>query len=172
MGIGIRKILAVKLPVTHVAESVAWYQDLLDLELLNEFIEDDVLRGAGLIDRESGVMIALRDREAIEIRPRLDGFDVCLLEVESVKALEGLVRRCKERDIPCQGIEKRPDGQIVDIPDPDGTVLRFYHYIGWEGRDDRRFRGLEFGPGGLVGTYDTPRLVAGKMPTTEDGADG
>jgi catechol 2,3-dioxygenase-like lactoylglutathione lyase family enzyme len=47
---GLDRIAQVKLPVTNLARSVAWYRRLLDLRLWTEFAEDGVLRGAGLID--------------------------------------------------------------------------------------------------------------------------
>jgi catechol 2,3-dioxygenase-like lactoylglutathione lyase family enzyme len=63
MGIGLTKIKHVKIPVTDVQRSVTWYQSLLDLELYMEFVEQGVVRGASLLDRDGGYEIALRDRE-------------------------------------------------------------------------------------------------------------
>jgi catechol 2,3-dioxygenase-like lactoylglutathione lyase family enzyme len=58
MGIGLTKIKHVKIPVTDVQRSVAWYQSLLDLELYMEFVEQGVVRGASLLDRDGGYEIA------------------------------------------------------------------------------------------------------------------
>jgi hypothetical protein len=50
-----------------------------------------------------------------------------------------------------------PDEAVVDVPDPDGTVLRLY----WAGAsaDDDRFMGLAFDDAGEVTFYDTPQLT-------------
>ncbi len=47
---GLDRIAQVKLPVTNLARSMTWHRQLLDLRLSAEFVEDGVLRGAGLID--------------------------------------------------------------------------------------------------------------------------
>jgi hypothetical protein len=45
-------------------------------------------------------------------------------------------------------------GFRLDVPDPDGTVVRFYHCTApMDG-----FMGVEFRDGRQVRTYDTPRL--------------
>ena len=47
-------------------------------------------------------------------------------------------------------------GTILDVPDPDGTVLRFYHFTaGTAG-----FTGVESRDGAIVGSYPAPRLPA------------
>jgi catechol 2,3-dioxygenase-like lactoylglutathione lyase family enzyme len=83
MGIGLTKIKHVKIPVTDVQRSVTWYQSLLDLELYMEFVEQGVVRGASLLDRDGGYEIALRDREVCASRPSLAGFDVFALAASS-----------------------------------------------------------------------------------------
>lgn len=42
----------------------------------------------------------------------------------------------------------------LDVPDPDGTVVRFYYYTG----PTDGFTGLEMRDGQVVGTYHTPQL--------------
>ena len=43
------------------------------------------------------------------------------------------------------------------MPDPDGTVVRFYHFTaGTTG-----FTGIESRDGAIVGSYSGPRLPAG-----------
>jgi hypothetical protein len=42
----------------------------------------------------------------------------------------------------------------LDVPDPDGTVVRFHYYTG----PTDRFTGIEMRDGQVVGTYDAPRL--------------
>src|SRR2546423_14117235 len=73
---GLDRIGQVKLPVTNLARSVAWYRELFDLRLWVEIVEDGVLRGAGLIAPLGRFNIALRDRSACASQPSLDGFDI------------------------------------------------------------------------------------------------
>jgi catechol 2,3-dioxygenase-like lactoylglutathione lyase family enzyme len=60
--VGLGRIRQVKLPVSDLAHSVAWYLSVLDLQLAAEFVQQDILRGAVLIDPAHGWVIALRDR--------------------------------------------------------------------------------------------------------------
>ncbi len=46
---------------------------------------------------------------------------------------------------------------MLDIPDPDGTIIRCYHYT-W---DHDRFTGVAFGDDGAVELYHSPRLDLG-----------
>src|SRR3954452_11450978 len=131
MGIGMTKVLHVKVPVTDLARSVDWYVRLMDLVLTREFIEQGELRGAALLSSEGGFSFALRERQHCPSQPVLDGFDVVSLHMETRESLEGVRRRCAELGIACTEIEDRPENEaIVDVADPDGTVLRFY----WVGK--------------------------------------
>ena len=47
-----------------------------------------------------------------------------------------------------------PAGQLLDVPDPDGTVLRFYNFTD----PTEGFTGVQFRNGRHVGNYSTPRL--------------
>ena len=127
---------------------------MFDLELAYEFCEQGVVRGVALYHRGGDFSIALRDREAIPARPRLDGFDLFSVGVPSRVVLEHLVDRCEQLGVEHGSLEDRPDGTVLDLPDPDGTVVRCYHYT-W---DRSRFTGVAFGGDGEVEIYDTPRL--------------
>ena len=151
---GLSRIAQIKLPVTDLARSVTWYQDLLGLRLWVEFVEDDELRGAALIDPEGRFNIALRDRRACASQPDLGGFDVVAFQPASRAVLDDLIARCERLGISHSGIEETPAGPRLDIPDPDGTVLRFYHFTG----STDGFTGVESRDGHYVGTYSTPRL--------------
>ena len=151
---GLDRIAQIKLPVTDLARSVGWYRELLGLRLWAEFVEDGVLRGAGLIDAEGRFAIALRDRTACAGRPDLRGFDVVAFLPASRSVLDDLIGRCHRLGVAHHGIEETPAGPRLDIPDPDGTVLRFYHFTG----PTDGFTGVETRDGQYVGTYDTPRL--------------
>lgn len=151
----IERIAQVKLPVSDLARSVAWYRDLLDLRLWAEFVEDGELRGAGLIDRGGRYNIALRDRTVCAGEPDLRGFDVVAFTPASREALDELVARCDRLGVAHRGIETRPTGFVLDVPDPDGTVLRFYLFTA----PTSGFVGVEFEGGRQVRTYDERRLL-------------
>jgi hypothetical protein len=83
MGIGLTKIKHVKLPVSDLQRSVAWYQSLLDLELRTEFVEDGIIRGASLLDRDVGYEIALRNKDVCAGTTDAQGFDLFALSAPS-----------------------------------------------------------------------------------------
>jgi catechol 2,3-dioxygenase-like lactoylglutathione lyase family enzyme len=149
--------LQVKLPVTDLARSVDFYSRLLDLRLWVEIVERDVVRGAGLIDRDGRFNIALRDREVCASTPDLTGFDVVAFRPADRDALVRLAERCDREGFPHSGVTDGPTGAVLDVTDPDGTVLRFYHFtLPTEG-----FTGVVFGDGGVeTGHYASPRLAA------------
>jgi catechol 2,3-dioxygenase-like lactoylglutathione lyase family enzyme len=151
---GLDRIAQVKLPVTDLARSVAWYRELFDLRLWTEIVEDGVLRGAALLDPLGRFNIALRDRSVCASQPNLDGFDVVAFLPKSRSLLDELVERCERLGVAHNGICATPAGDRLDIPDPDGTVLRFYHFTA----PTEGFIGVEFRDGEVVGTYQTPRL--------------
>jgi catechol 2,3-dioxygenase-like lactoylglutathione lyase family enzyme len=156
MGLGLTKLWQAKIPVTDVPRSTRWYQALLDLELLAEFVEQDVLRGAALIDRDDGYVIALRDREVSASRPDLSGFDLFGFRVASPRELHQIMERCDRLGVDHGDIEDRGISLLgIDVPDPDGTVLRFLCFAdGIPGG----FTGVEVGDDGETSYYDTPRI--------------
>jgi catechol 2,3-dioxygenase-like lactoylglutathione lyase family enzyme len=151
---GLAGIAQVKLPVTDLAHSVDWYRSLLDLRCWVEIAEDGVVRGAGLIDRQGRFNISLRDRTVCAGRPELPGFDVVAFAPTGRAVLADLVARCERLGVAHGGIVDGPEGSKLDIPDPDGTVLRFYFFTA----PTEGFTGVEFRDGRQVGTYDRPRL--------------
>jgi hypothetical protein len=151
---GLDRIAQVKLPVTDLAHSVNWYRQLFDLRLWAEFAEDGVVRGAGLIDPRGRFNIALRDREACAGRPDLRGHDVVAFLPDTRSVLDDLIARCDRLGIAHGDVHETPAGSILDIPDPDGTVLRFYHFTA----PTEGFTGIETRDGEYVVTYHAPRL--------------
>jgi hypothetical protein len=152
---GLDRIMQIKLPVTDLARSVGWWCGLLDLRLFSEFVEDGVVRGAGLIDPQERFCIALRDRTACAGMPRLDGFDVLAFTPASRAVLDDIIGRCSRLGIAHADPYDTPAGTILDVPDPDGTVLRFYHYTG----GTAGFTGVESRGGVFVGFSSRSRLV-------------
>jgi hypothetical protein len=66
--------------------------------------------------------------------------------------LEEFMARCVRFAIRYAAPRETPAGTMLDVPDPDGTVLRFYHYTAGTGVESRA--------GAIVGTYAEPRLTA------------
>jgi catechol 2,3-dioxygenase-like lactoylglutathione lyase family enzyme len=156
MGIGLIKIKHVKLPVTDLRRSVSWYQSVLDLELHMEFVEQGVLRGVSLLDREGGYEIALRDREVCAGTLDFTGFDVFALSALSRATLEDLAARCDRLGVAHSGVHDFPIfGAGMDIPDPDGTVVR----IVWIDPNFPPFLGVDSHEDGVLRTYFSPRLT-------------
>jgi hypothetical protein len=80
------------------------------------------------------------------------------VHIETRAAREGIVERCDRLGFEHSPVQDRgPNEAVVDVPDPDGTVLRFY----WQAvsDDDDRFMGLAFDDAGEVTFYDTPQLT-------------
>jgi catechol 2,3-dioxygenase-like lactoylglutathione lyase family enzyme len=153
---GLDRIAQIKLPVTDLVRSAAFYRELLGLRLFSEFVEDGVLRGAGLIDPQGRFCIALRDRTVCAGTPSLDGFDVVAFTPPSRAVLDDIITRCERHGIKHAEPYDTPAGTILDVPDPDGTVVRFYHFTA--GTDG--FTGVESRDGAIVGSYQEPRLPA------------
>jgi catechol 2,3-dioxygenase-like lactoylglutathione lyase family enzyme len=157
VGIGMTKVLHVKIPVTDLEHSADWYVRLMDLELAREFIEDGQLRGVALYSPEGRSSFALRMREHCPGQPVLEGFDVVALHMATREHLVRLRERCARLGITCSAVQDRSDGEaVVDVADPDGTVLRFY----WVGQSDRpdHFVGIVFDHGQVTRLTSTPQL--------------
>ncbi|MBH0780690.1 VOC family protein [Nocardia bovistercoris] len=156
------RIAQVKLPVTDLAHSVRWYCRLLDLRLWTEFAEDGVVRGAGLIDPSGTYSIALRERSVCAGAPDLAGFDVIAFRPEGRHTLDEIMRRCEQMGIACGDVVETAAGPRIDVPDPDGTVLRFYYFSA----PTDTFFGVEFTDGAETGSYTTPTIDARWAPST------
>ena len=152
----IERIAQVKIPVTDLAVSVAWYVAVLDLRLWTEFVEDGELRGAGLIDRDGRFGVALRDRRFCASEPDLSGFDVVAFTPSSRESLNELVARCDARGFARSEIVDFGDGSILERTGPgrDGPALLRLH----AGRKDV-FTGYSFAAGRPVDRSSEPRLA-------------
>ncbi len=127
MGIGMTRLLHVKIPVTDLQNSVDWYCRLMDLSLTHEFIEQDELRGAAVRSTEGGFSFALRLRQHCSSAPDLEGFDIVAVHMNSREALSVVQQRSAALGAEYTDVQDRgPHEAVVDVTDPDGTVLRFY----------------------------------------------
>jgi catechol 2,3-dioxygenase-like lactoylglutathione lyase family enzyme len=151
--VGVRQI---KLPVSDLVRSARWYSDLFGLDLAAEFYEESAVRGVVLADHAAGFVIGLRQREYCASAPVLEGFDVCAFAVSTLEQMQAVAARCVELGIAHGDIQDRGEfGTAMDVPDPDGTVLRFV--AGSHTGPAGTFFGLEFGAGPPT-FYDEPRL--------------
>jgi catechol 2,3-dioxygenase-like lactoylglutathione lyase family enzyme len=114
----------VKLPVTDVAVSRAWYERVLGFVLDIEFEEDGVVRGVGL--GRDGVGLALR--EAPERAKAMSGFDALALRVPTREQLHEWQARLDGAGEPHGGIVTghRGGAVLVGLHDPDGIEIRLY----------------------------------------------
>lgn len=143
MSIGMTGIRHVKIPVADLVRSASWYARLMDLVPFREFVEQGALRGVALRSPEGRFVIALRDRQFCTGQPSLAGFDPVALHMTSREALADFAARCDRLGIEHNPIQDRgPDEAVVDVPDPDGLILRFF----WERETEQalRFLGLSF----------------------------
>jgi catechol 2,3-dioxygenase-like lactoylglutathione lyase family enzyme len=154
MAVDIVGFAHVKLPVTDVGRSARWYASLLGMRLCMEIVEQGQLRGAELVEPASGIKIALRDRSVCAGQPILGGFDVVAVELVSAEAVHAMAEWCADNDVEIIGILDFPGGAAMDVPDPDGTVIRIHHASGRP-----PFLGVETGAQGETDTYATPRLT-------------
>jgi hypothetical protein len=127
------------------------------MELAAEFAEQGVVRGVQLMDSAGGFGIALRQRQFCAGQPVLTGFDTFALEVDSVAALHRIVERCRTLGIAHGDLQDRGAyGASLDIPDPDGTVLRF---LANNPINEGRFLGVDIDDDGQPVLYTTPKLA-------------
>ena len=157
MTLGLVRIAHVKLPVNDLRRSVGWYKAVLGLELIAEFGEQGVIRGAQLADPVGAFGIALREREFCASKPVLAGFDVFAIEAQSVAVLRQLAERCDTLGVEHGGVQDRGEyGAYLDIPDPDGTVVRVLTNNPIKAG---RFVGADSDGQGRFVLYDAPKLT-------------
>lgn len=165
MGIGMTKIMHVKIPVTDLQRSLDWYGELMDLTLTHEFIEDGEVRGVALKSTEGGFSFALRLRQYCAGTPDLTGYDVVALHMTNRESLLGVQERSAGLNASYTEVQDRgPHEAVVDVTDPDGTLLRFYWVAPTQ--DPDTFLGMAFHEDGPPTFESEPRLrttrVAGR----------
>lgn len=153
----IEGIRQVKVPVSDLQRSVDWYRKAFGLRLGWEFVEDGQVAGAVLTDEGSRYLIGLRRRDLVPGEPAFVGFDLFSLGVGSVEALEAVAKRLDDLGIAHDPpFDRGPGGGVqLDVPDPDGTVVRILTPFG----ESAPFTGVEFHPDGPPTFYETPRLT-------------
>jgi catechol 2,3-dioxygenase-like lactoylglutathione lyase family enzyme len=116
----------VKIPVSDVAASRAWYERVLGLETAIEFNEGDAVMGVALVDPARTLQIALRVDQARA--GALAGFDPVALMVPTRDDVERWRDRLDDLNVPHGGVVHGHDGGsvLIGLCDPDGIELRLY----------------------------------------------
>jgi catechol 2,3-dioxygenase-like lactoylglutathione lyase family enzyme len=114
-----------KLPVSDLNRSRAWYESRLGYQAGTEFTENGTLMGIVLVHPNGGPALGLRldpGRAA-----RAAGFDYFSIGVPTKAALEALARRLTALGEAHAGVHFATVGWILpDTHDPDGHEIRFY----------------------------------------------
>src|SRR5512134_965615 len=114
-----------KLPVSDLQRSLAWYQDRLGYLVMHEFVEDGVLMGIAMTHPNGGPDLAIRlDPQRASVAA---GFDYFAIGVPGREAIEALAAAFAERGDDHDGVLRTPVGWVLlGVHDPDGHAVRFY----------------------------------------------
>jgi catechol 2,3-dioxygenase-like lactoylglutathione lyase family enzyme len=114
-----------KLPVSDLARSRAWYESRLGYQMEVEFVEQDRLMGLSMRHPNGGPELALRldpDRAA-----KAAGFDYFSIAVPTREAMLDLAARLDGLGEEHAGVHEATLGWILPLlHDPDGHEVRFY----------------------------------------------
>jgi catechol 2,3-dioxygenase-like lactoylglutathione lyase family enzyme len=114
----------VKLPVSDVERSSRWYDRAFGFTRVWELREDGELSGAALRHPGSGLELALR-RDPVRAAA-LAGFDTLCLAVGTRSDLDAVLDRLDERGVDHGSPFPGRGGDAVDVPDPDGHLVRLH----------------------------------------------
>lgn len=114
-----------KLPVSDIDKSYAWYHEHLGYEAKMKFVEGGVLMGVAMGHPSGGPSLALRvdpDRAACA-----SGFDFFAIGVPGKEAIDALAAHLTEEGVAHDGVFRTPVGWVLSgIHDPNGIDVRFY----------------------------------------------
>jgi catechol 2,3-dioxygenase-like lactoylglutathione lyase family enzyme len=116
----------VKLPVSDVGASRAWYERVLGFETTVEFVEDGTVRGVALAREGADGQLALRHDP--DRAKALSGFDALALRVPTREGVRSWQARLDEAGEPHGGVVTghRGGAVLVGLHDPDGIEIRLY----------------------------------------------
>jgi catechol 2,3-dioxygenase-like lactoylglutathione lyase family enzyme len=122
----LRGVFAVKLPVSDLARSVAWYERVLGFQAEIEFPDDDgVVRGvAGHLPGVPDTFWALREDPATA--KALAGANVVNLAVKDRAAVEAWAAQLDHLGINHSPLIDATIGWMLVVRDPDGIELHLY----------------------------------------------
>lgn len=117
-----------KLPVSDLARSRAWYESRLGYGLQAEFVEDGHVTGVGLAHPRGGPDLALRLDPARAAAAA--GFDYFSIGVPDRSSLELLAAHLTALGEDHAGVHLASFGWILPhLHDPDGHEIRFYTMV-------------------------------------------
>jgi catechol 2,3-dioxygenase-like lactoylglutathione lyase family enzyme len=121
----LRGVFAVKLPVSDLNTSRAWYQRVFGFAVEFEFPdEDEVVRGvAGHLP---GVSAYIGLREEPAVAAAVSGFNLLNLAVDDLGAVEAWSKRLDELGVEHSPVIDATVGWIIVLHDPDGIELHIY----------------------------------------------
>ncbi len=114
-----------KLPVSDLARSQAWYESRLGYTLAVEFVEGGTRMGIGMRHPNGGPELALRlDPERAAAAAGFDYFTIGVPDGEAIEQLADHLTELGERHA---GVHFASIGWILpELHDPDGHEVRFY----------------------------------------------
>jgi catechol 2,3-dioxygenase-like lactoylglutathione lyase family enzyme len=114
-----------KLPVTDLDRSFAWYRHRLGYRVMKTFVEDGVRMGIAMTHPHGGPDLALRlDPQRARAAA---GFDYFAIGVPGHDAIDALAERFTTLGDAHAGVQRTPVGWVLPgIHDPDGHEVRFY----------------------------------------------
>ena len=115
-----------KFPVTDLERSREWYERVLGLRVLVDFPDEDgVVRGlAGELPGDPPLSLALRENPAAALG--VAGFDPVSFAIPDHAAALAWTRHLDDLGVGHSGVREGTLGWSLDIPDPDGLVIRRY----------------------------------------------
>jgi catechol 2,3-dioxygenase-like lactoylglutathione lyase family enzyme len=114
-----------KLPVSDIDRSCAWYETRLGYRVSKEFVEDGRVMGVGMTHPAGGPGLALRLDPAKAAAAA--GFDYFSIGVPTRAGLESLAARLAKLGETNASVHAASTGWILPgIHDPDGHEVRFY----------------------------------------------
>lgn len=118
----------VALTVRNLDSSAAWYEELLDLELmLDESAEERRAKVYRL--RDTDVLLGLVEHAGnvgSAFEPTRTGLDHVAFSVTSRAEIDGWVTRLDDLGIQHSGVIDIPMGAILNLHDPDGIALSLF----------------------------------------------
>jgi catechol 2,3-dioxygenase-like lactoylglutathione lyase family enzyme len=161
----LRGIVQATIPVSDLARSARFYQDLLGLQYVREFGDGSTITGCALADFNAHFFIALRRRDTLVAGGAdLRGEHPVIVEAESPEAADHIRRQASRLGISSTS-GTHADGTWIEFLDPDGIALRVVH----SPTPTETFLGITFGPDGTQRFYHQPRLDVPIRPSPADG---
>ncbi|WP_331728462.1 VOC family protein [Streptomyces sp. NBC_01176] len=117
----------IKIPVSDLERSMAWYRSVLGARRLAEFdhVTQDGELFAVILD-VPGVDVPVELRVDPATAGRLAGFDPLTFTVTGRAELDGWIGHLDALGVPHSPVIVALVGYLLVVPDPDGVRLRFY----------------------------------------------